>query len=169
MDTLASASQACPVPLLFTIVLASAVAALVTFTAQYLVSQKAVKHPIKSAPEETQRGIAQCALEEECGDPAVLEKLQSPSAGRRRIPSLPQVMTPAGDSTINHPCTPNPPSPQRFPVPKQLFTSETEDVALIDAQLHKLLSSGALTLPGGTDLRDYVQPASIDLPLSGTV
>jgi hypothetical protein len=42
-------------------------------------------------------------------------------------------------------------------------------VALIDAQLSKLLSSGALWTPGEMDLREYVQPASIDLPITGTV
>ena len=46
----------------------------------------------------------------------------------------------------------------------------TTQVALVDYQLKHMLNQGALRLGGAeVDLHKYVQPASVDLPISGTV
>lgn len=42
-------------------------------------------------------------------------------------------------------------------------------VALIDEQLQLLVKAGTFQLPSHFDLLKYVQPASIDLPISGKI
>ena len=44
-----------------------------------------------------------------------------------------------------------------------------EQVALIDKQLEQLIASGTFRLPGDVNLKDYMQPASIDLPVTGQI
>ena len=63
------------------------------------------------------------------------------------------------------------PSPLRNVRPKTLFGDPTDtcsEVALVDEHLRRLIKEGAFTLSDpGTDLSQYVQPASIDLPVHG--
>ena len=81
-------------------------------------------------------------------------------------------------------------SPTKLPRPKKLFHDAEEaemevyqpcegrsvsdlgwyrQFALVDHQLHSLIDEGALCLADeNVKLHHYVQPASIDLPVSGT-
>ncbi|EKX51200.1 hypothetical protein GUITHDRAFT_134704 [Guillardia theta CCMP2712] len=63
-------------------------------------------------------------------------------------------------------------SPTKLPRPKKLFHDAEEadmEFALVDHQLHSLIDEGALCLADeNVKLHHYVQPASIDLPVSGT-
>ena len=62
-------------------------------------------------------------------------------------------------------------SPSKLPRPRKLFADAGDgEVALVDYQLTHVISAGALRL-GSRELHldKYVQPASIDLPISGTV
>ena len=52
--------------------------------------------------------------------------------------------------------------------PTKLFKGQEEcsEVALVDSQLQQLLKEGALQLGSGLDLSSYVQPASLDVPIT---
>ena len=52
--------------------------------------------------------------------------------------------------------------------PTKLFKGQEEcsEVALVDSQLQQLLKEGALQLGSGLDLSSYIQPASLDVPIT---